>query len=188
MNRQQALEWCVENMPYWSSIYLTGSPIVKLGFVPYKKPLVLRGNHSIITKQDWLDARAKKESGVKFYIGDTPEQLRKGVTPTIQPYMPQVGEECEIQTDDLSDFYKVTVQAFSNDGKVVLTYDDHNYDYWFIDDTEFRPLKTEREKLAIELWRTIFHRSTADDKAILESGRGIEGVFNAIDSGWIKND
>lgn len=61
--------------------------------------------------------------------------------------LPPVGAKCEIQTDDLSDFYQVTIQAYSSDGKVVLIYDDLDdnceYDYWFIDDTIFRPLKTE---------------------------------------------
>lgn len=47
-----------------------------------------------------------------------------------------------------------------------------------------RRARTERERLALMLWRQIFKSSGADDDQILNFGRGIDGVFDCIDSGW----
>jgi hypothetical protein len=89
----------------------------------------------------------------KLYIGDTPEQLKNGVTPQA-PYIPKVGEECEANLIGHPVFLCLP-HCFSN-GKVWFTEiregkGDRDFVY-DVSKMEFRPTITERQQRAIDLY------------------------------------
>lgn len=108
--------------------------------------------YELTSSGKWIDkvdveiARPTK----KLYIGDTPQQLKEGIAPKATAYMPKVGEECLCDWADWTDLEKVKFKG-SFDGVAWIE--------WFrcegdvlqihpkIEDVNFRPIKTEHDKL-----------------------------------------
>ena len=124
MNRQEALEWCVENLVVWgvesdhAGWYWESMRNNRLFF--------LHVSHERISEQDWLEAKAAKKS---------------------EKWTPKVGEECEANLIGRPTF--ICIPHFFKDGKVWFTEvrdgkGDRDFIYR-VDELEFRPLRTQEE-------------------------------------------
>ena len=136
MNRQEALEWCVENIDEWTSIdlHIHTKKSLPLHWRIHTNPVRLV-NHETCTQieaKEWLEAKTIKG----------------------QTYMPEVGEECEFSYNSKpfrsakyigpnyvgSKTYLV-LWVPANDGEECGKYDNFKQD----DNINFRPLRTEEE-------------------------------------------
>jgi hypothetical protein len=82
-------------------------------------------------------------------IGDTPEQLKKGVQPEA-PYMPKVGEKCEYKYKNYKDAFSVGVVKFIGDKIIVINNNSGYEKCYHIEYLDFRPIRTKAEKLVEE--------------------------------------
>lgn len=201
MNRQEALDWCVENVKEWSSLEVVHNErpyCCKFKADKGEMTFIFSGNESI-TKQDWLDVKAdkekdmidfskapegsthykeednnwtfcwyKKEKDTWFYqnnkrVGrgwDESSEYHSDLLlvlkeiPTEQPYTPQIGEECELNMHGYwcdvlllaygkkTFIYEILEGQTADDGDEIAG--EHS---GFLNQANFRPIKTEREKL-----------------------------------------
>jgi hypothetical protein len=84
----------------------------------------------------------------KLYIGDTPDKLKKGVTPQA-PYMPKVGEECEYRNPNgvSNAYYWMFFVGYDKDGSMVIQRKDKSFRiYRRENNLIFRPIITERQQ------------------------------------------
>lgn len=227
MIRQQALECLVENLSEWvispnfEGWYWWSSPLGDIELIS------ICSAETSITKQDWLDAKTKKEQQVEIDWSNAPEgathyspetedlffcwwkigvdtfficpddyvndweigvcdESRKLIPrPTITPYIPQVGEECEVlfHDDDKPRWYRTKFVAIVDD-RAVLIYE-NDVEWPASKKFEFRPLKTEREKF-IEMATKDYLDQVGSD-AVDEKWFG--RIFGAMyDKRYRKND
>lgn len=160
MNRQEALANLVCNVSEWGLHDLAGvwQPD-EWRFEAFENEVRLcHALHEPITRQDWLDAKDNKE----------------------QPYMPQVGEECEYTTNGekwyiCKPLYIGKTCVFVKSHKASV---DGCKEYSLpIGDTEYRPIKTERDNFKDEL--SSIHKSLCDGVSFYEA---------LYDAGYRKND
>lgn len=117
----------------------------------------------------------------KLFIGDTPEQLKKGVEPPA-PYMPKVGERCELlftegKWREISViFVGIEHVAFEIGGAERVEFKRPEL---------FRPLRTEREQFIEQATRDYLDQVGSDAVNAKWFGR----VFGAMyDKGYTKGD
>ena len=99
-------------------------------------------------------------------IGDTPKQLKKGVTPEA-PYTPKPLEYCELLMTS-GNWHRVFVTFVGRQHVVFMLDGDERIEY--TDFKRFRPIVTERDTRAVELYR-MFHNDGLQDREIMQSDK-----------------
>ena len=148
MNRQEALEWCVENLIQWPNGFMRIDETKWIfGKSRHDKAIVLsKGDMmSYITKQNWIDAKAKKESEdyCKQWDESAPQE-----EPQWQNGLPPVWVECEFSLDD-ENWHICKVLCYGSNSIFIKSHraNDHSDKEYVVPiSAQFRPLKTEREK------------------------------------------
>lgn len=119
--------------------------------------------------RDTLEERPVEIIGIDTAEGDS-------VTSAPVEFMPEVGQECELIRDDWGVWEKATI-LFIGKTNVVFTSESMDECSWVLEEMEFRPIQSARDKFV--------------DEASLKYGfselssEGLGNVFDAIKAGQI---
>lgn len=139
---------------------------------------------------DWLSKNLIPRPAKKLFIGDTPQQLKEGVT----PWVPEIGEECEFKNDrqDMlvdSCWVRAFFVGLSKDGHKIMETEATIEIVW-LDESDgdvfiFRPLRTERELFIERATKDYLDQIDSVDVTQALLGR----IFGAMyDAGYTKNN
>ena len=137
ITKQQQLEWLANNLEEWKSGY-DYAVVEKApdGYLYIRWPSVCTSG---ITKKEWRHERDKMQKKVEQVVQPTQDNLWHE-----HGELPPVGTICEM-IDDIAMWRECKIIAHEN-GACIGWIVSLNAPYYTYDKSEFRPLRTEREK------------------------------------------
>lgn len=155
MNRQQALDWCVEKYLQWpvGDTHYYYAPDGWKWRIDFNNHISLVKEYGILTvvnEKEWLEAKAAKRSksmSASNVVRET-EAIPECETVDLSSYgsekwQPEIGQECQYQIGSLIN--KGTYVGINARGSFVVEDDCGEYKGYHPNQVKFRPLRTKEE-------------------------------------------